>query len=53
MTFDEKLKARAEREGAPISEGFDIRMDALPDIARSYIACTPLIVRGKALSKLT
>ena len=31
MTFDEKLKARAEREGAPIPEGFDIRMDALLD----------------------
>ena len=31
MTFDEKLKARAEREGAPIPEGFDSRMDALLD----------------------
>ena len=34
-------------------QGPDIRMDALPDSARSYIACTPLIVSGKALSKLT
>ena len=31
MTFDEKLKARAEREGAPIPKGFDSRMDALLD----------------------
>ena len=34
-------------------QGPDIRMDALPNSARSYIACTPLIVSGKALSKLT
>ena len=34
-------------------QGPDIRMDALPDSARSYIACTPLIVSDKALSKLT
>lgn len=34
-------------------QGPDIRMDALPDSARNYIACTPLIVSGKALSKLT
>ena len=31
MTFDEKLKARAAREGSPIPEGFDSRMDALLD----------------------
>ena len=29
MTFDEKLKARAQREGSPAPEGFDERMDAL------------------------
>lgn len=29
MTFDEKLKARAQREGSPTPEGFDERMDAL------------------------
>lgn len=29
MTFDEKLKARAQREGSPMPEGFDERMDAL------------------------
>ena len=29
MTFDEKLKARAQREDSPIPEGFDERMDAL------------------------
>lgn len=29
MTFDEKLKARAQREGSPTPEGFDARMDAL------------------------
>ena len=34
-------------------QGPDIRMDVLPDSARNYIACTPLIVSGKALSKLT
>ena len=34
-------------------QGPDIRMDMLPDSARNYIACTPLIVSGKALSKLT
>ena len=34
-------------------QGPDIRMDALPNSARNYIACTPLIVSGKALSKLT
>lgn len=28
MTFDEKLKARAQREGSPTPEGFDARMDA-------------------------
>lgn len=33
--------------------GPDIRMDMLPDSAQNYIACTPLIVSGKALSKLT
>lgn len=31
MTFDEKLKARAAREDAPIPAGFDSRMDALLD----------------------
>ena len=34
-------------------EGPDIRMDTLPDSARNYIACTPLIVSGRALAKLT
>ena len=34
-------------------QGPDIRMDMLPNSARNYIACTPLIVSGKALSKLT
>lgn len=34
-------------------QGPDIRMDVLPNSARSYIACTPLIVSGKALDKLT
>lgn len=34
-------------------QGPDIRMDVLPNSARSYIACTPLIVSGKALAKLT
>ena len=29
MTLDEKLKARAQREGSPVPEGFDERMDAL------------------------
>ena len=29
MTFDEKLKAHAQREGSPTPEGFDERMDAL------------------------
>lgn len=29
MTFDEKLKARAQREDSPIPKGFDERMDAL------------------------
>ena len=29
MTLDEKLKARAQREGSPTPEGFDERMDAL------------------------
>ncbi len=29
MTFDEKLKARAQREDSPIPAGFDERMDAL------------------------
>ena len=31
MTFDEKLKARAAREDAPIPADFDSRMDALLD----------------------
>ena len=34
-------------------QGPDIRMDMLPDSARNYIACTPIIVSGKPLSKLT
>ena len=34
-------------------QGPDIRMDVLPCGARNYIACTPLIVSGKALAKLT
>ena len=29
MTFDEKLKARAKREGSPTPKGFDKRMDTL------------------------
>ena len=29
MTLDEKLKARAQREGSPVPGGFDERMDAL------------------------
>ena len=33
--------------------GPDIRMDMLPNSAKNYIACTPLIVSGKALSKPT
>lgn len=33
--------------------GPDIRMDMLPNGSQNYIACTPLIVSGKALSKLT
>ena len=33
--------------------GPDIRMDMLPDSARNYIACTPLIVSGRALAQLT
>lgn len=31
MTFDEKLKARAKQEGAPIPAGFEARMDAQLD----------------------
>nr|WP_297175469.1 DUF4179 domain-containing protein [uncultured Agathobaculum sp.] len=31
MTFDEKLKAEARREGGPLPLGFDERMDALLD----------------------
>lgn len=34
-------------------DGPDIRMDMLPNSARNYIACTPVIVSGKALAKLT
>ena len=34
-------------------QGPDIRMDMLPNSARNYIACTPIIVSGKPLSKLT
>ena len=33
--------------------GPDIRMDMLPNGAQNYIACTPLIVSGKALEELT
>ena len=33
--------------------GPDIRMDMLPNDAQNYIACTPLIVSGKALEELT
>ena len=33
--------------------GPDIRMDILPNSAQNYIACTPLIVSGKALEELT
>ena len=29
MTVDEKIKARAQREGSPVPDGFDERMDAL------------------------
>ena len=36
------------------NNGSDISMDTLPNAyARNYIACTPLIVSGKKLSKLT
>ena len=36
------------------NEGGDITMDTLPNAyARNYIACTPLIVSGKKLAKLT
>ena len=34
-------------------DGPDIRMDMLPNSARNYIACTPIIVSGRALAKLT
>ena len=34
-------------------QGPDIRMDMLPNSARNYIACTPIIVSGRALAKLT
>ena len=34
-------------------QGPDIRMDMLPNSARNYIACTPVIVSGRALAKLT
>lgn len=34
-------------------EGRDIRMEVLPSPRRSYIACTPLILEGKPLAKLT
>lgn len=33
--------------------GPDIGMDVIPTVAKNYIACTPLIVSGKKLSKLT
>lgn len=36
------------------NEGSDIALDTLPNAyAKNYIACTPLIVSGKKLSKLT
>ena len=34
-------------------QGPDIRMDMLPNSARNYIACTPIIVGGRPLAKLT
>ena len=34
-------------------QGPDICMDMLPNSARNYIACTPVIVSGRALAKLT
>ena len=33
--------------------GRDIRMEVLPNDRRNYIACTPLILEGKPLAKLT
>lgn len=33
--------------------GGDIGMDVIPTVAQNYIACTPLIVSGKPLTKLT
>lgn len=33
--------------------GPDIGMDVIPTVAKNYIACTPLIVSGKKLTKLT
>lgn len=33
--------------------GSDFGMDMLPTVTQNYIACTPLIVSGKKLSKLT
>lgn len=33
--------------------GEDFRMDMLPSVTANYIGCTPLIVSGKPLSKLT
>ena len=36
------------------NDGKDIRMDVVPNAyARNYIACTPLLVSGKKLTKLT
>ena len=33
--------------------GRDLRMDVLPNGRRNYIACTPLILHGKPLARLT
>lgn len=35
------------------NQGSDLSMDVLPTEARNYIACTPLIVSGERVSKLT
>lgn len=33
--------------------GRDLRMEVLPSVRRNYIACTPLILHGKPLARLT
>lgn len=61
MAVNCHLKADGKVQAAPSytvagyawDTGPDIRMDMLPNSARNYIACTPLIVSGKAMSKLT